>query len=312
MVPREEVTYEIPTMEDTFSPLGNMIPMKSMVKGQRAVMAARMLTQALPLIGAEAPLVQSGMPGETDRSFEEEYASHLGAVRASQPGRVVNVADGKLTVQYADGKREDLELYENFPYARKTFVHQTPVVKPGDTFQAGQLLARSNFTDDRGTAALGRNLRVAYLPFRGLNFEDANVISESAAKKLTSEHMYQHGVEWEPTHKRGRNAFVSLFPAVYSRKTLENFEEHGVIRPGTTVRKGDPLVLVVRERERDHRSVHRGRSSSFVNETVTWDHPHPGVVTDVVLPIKGSLSLSDRKRLWKSGTNSVAATVTKV
>lgn len=282
MVPREEVTYEIPTMEDTFSPLGNMIPMKSMVKGQRAVMAARMLTQALPLIGAEAPLVQSGMPGETDRSFEEEYASHLGAVRASQPGRVVNVADGKLTVQYADGKREDLELYDNFPYARKTFVHQTPVVKPGDTFQAGQLLARSNFTDDRGTAALGRNLRVAYLPFRGLNFEDANVISESAAKKLTSEHMYQHGVEWEPTHKRGRNAFVSLFPAVYSRKTLENFDEHGVIRPGTTVRKGDPLVLVVRERERDHRSVHRGRSASFVNETVTWDHPHPGVVTDVV------------------------------
>lgn len=287
MVPRESVDFEVPRMEDTFSPLGNMIPLKSMVKGQRAVMAARMLTQALPLAQGEAPLVQSGVPGAENESFEEKYAKHMGAMRADQAGRVEAVNDDSIVVRYQDGSTEEKPLYHNFPFNRKTFLHQTPTVKPGDAFKPGQLLARSNFTNEQGTTALGKNLRVAYVPWGGLNFEDANVISQSAAKALSSEHMYQHGHEFEDNDRRGKKAFVSIFPGRYDRATLEKFNDQGFIQPGTEVKNGDPLVLVARQRERNRKSLLRGNASSYQDATIKWEHHDPGVVTDVVDTDKG-------------------------
>lgn len=276
----DKVDYVIPHFEDTFSSLANMIPLKSMVKGQRAVMASRMLTQALPLNQGESPLVQAGLPETEGRSFEEEYAKHMGAVHAEQPARVVSVDDDSIQLQHQDGSTKTVELWNNMPYNRKTFIHQTAAVKPGDTVAPGQLLARSNFTDAQGVTALGKNLRVAYLPFRGMNFEDAGVISESARHKMTSEHAYQHDLEWDDKIHRGKNAFASIFPATYTRKQLEAFDDDGIIKPGTTVRFGDPLVLVARERERTHGALHRGRGPAYSDETITWQHHAPGTVTD--------------------------------
>lgn len=287
MVPRKEVDFEIPDMESTFSPLGNMIPFKSMVKGQRAVMAARMLTQALPLKNAEAPLVQSGIPGEEGRSFEDEYAKHMGALRADRPGRVLDVSDDRIRVRYDDGSEEDHDLYHNFPFNRKTFLHQMARVQPGDTVAPGQLLAASNFTDADGTAALGLNARVAYTSWRGLNFEDANVVSESFAKRAASEHMYQNQHEWESGDQRGRNAFISIFPAKYDRKMLANFDDSGVIKVGTKVRKDDPLILIARQKERNKKSLLQGGKPSFGDVSQKWEHDHDGVVTDVVHNDKG-------------------------
>lgn len=284
----DKVDYAIPHFEDTFSPLANMIPLKSMVKGQRAVMAARMVTQALPLEDGEAPLVQSALPENADRSFEEEYAKHMGAVHAEQPARVLSADKDGIVLQHADGTKKTVDLYDNMPYNRKTLISQTPMVKPGDTVQAGQLLARSNYTDAAGVTALGKNLRVAYLPFRGANFEDANVISESAAKRLSSEHAYQHSVDWEDDVRPGKRAFVASFAAKYPRAVLDNFTDDGLIKPGTKVGFGDPLVLSVRERSRTHGAIHRGRRPEFVDESQVWEHHAPGVVTDVVNGKKGA------------------------
>jgi DNA-directed RNA polymerase beta subunit len=284
----DNVDYAIPHFEDTFSPLANMIPLKSMVKGQRAVMAARMVTQALPLEDGEAPLVQSALPENADRSFEEEYAKHMGAVHAEQPARVLSADKDGIVLQHADGTKKTVDLYDNMPYNRKTLITQTALVKPGDTVQAGQLLARSNYTDAAGVTALGKNLRVAYLPFRGANFEDANVISESAAKRLSSEHAYQHSVDWEDDVRPGKRAFVASFAAKYPRALLDNFSDDGLIKPGTKVGFGDPLVLSVRERSRTHGAIHRGRRPEFVDESQVWEHHAPGVVTDVVNGKKGA------------------------
>jgi intein/homing endonuclease len=80
-VPREQVQFEMPHMENSFSPLTNMIPGKSALKGQRSSMGARYLAQALPLLKRESPLVQAGMPGQhMNRSFEDEYGKSMGAV----------------------------------------------------------------------------------------------------------------------------------------------------------------------------------------------------------------------------------------
>jgi DNA-directed RNA polymerase beta subunit len=281
MISPKEVDYALPDMESTFSPLGNMIPMKSMVKGQRAVMAARMLTQALPLVNPEAPLVQSGIPGQPGHSFEERYSEKYAARRSPVAGRVMHVDRGRIVLSGPQGKETVIELYQNFPFNRKTFIHQTPSVQVGDQVQAGQVLATSNYTTPDGVVALGKNARVAYLPFRGLNFEDAIVISDSFAKRMTSEHMYQHAQEWSDEHKRGKNPFVALFPGEYSRQMLENFDDGGVIKPGTMVQRGDPLILAARRREPTTRGLLRRRKPTYINDSVTWNHMAPGVVTDV-------------------------------
>lgn len=288
MVPLDKIDYEVPDMENTFSPLGNLIPLKSMVKGQRAVMAARMITQALPLQNAEAPYVQSGVPGEDGMSFEEKYGDHMGAVRADAPARVVSVDNDSIVLADQDGKQNTVQLYNNFPYNRKTFIHQTASVQPGDVVQKGQLLARSNFTDAKGVTALGLNARVAYIPWGGLNFEDANLVSESFAKRASSEHMYQHQHEWEDKDHQGRNAYLSIFPSTYDKKMLSNFDDGGVVKPGTVIRHGDPLILIAREKERNRKSLLKGTKPSYQDASQTWDHESEGIVTDVVKTSKGA------------------------
>ena len=282
-VKKKDVDLVVPNYEDGFSPLSNLVPLKSMVKGQRVAMASRMLTQALPLQDAEAPLVQSAMPGSGgQRSYEDEYGSRMGSVVSNRPGRVVSVSPDRIQVEYEGGEKEDHELYQHFPFNRKTYIHQTPLVKPGDTFQAGQPLARSNYTDKGGATALGRNLRVAYVPWGGKNFEDAVVISESAGKKMTSEHMYQYELEIDDRTKFGKRDYVGLFPGRYDKKTLAKLDARGIIKPGTVVEEGDPLILAGRQRDTASNRVHRKRQAAYADASVTWDHHDPGVVTDVV------------------------------
>lgn len=284
--PKEEVDYILPHMENAFSGLGAMVPGKSAVKAQRMAMASRMFTQALPLQGAEAPLVQSGMPDD-DRSFEELYGERMGAIRAKQGGTVVGADDSSIKVKYDDGTKDTIELYNNFPFNRKTFTHNTAAVRPGDTFGVGDLLARSNYTDEGGTTALGKNLSVAYIPFRGLNFEDAVVISEGAAKKLSSEHMYQKNLEVTDDYKTTKRDYVSMFGSKYGKDLLGRFDDDGVIKPGTEVNHGDPIILAAKRNELAKNKVHRKKQPTYSDASITWDHHSPGVITDVFKGPKG-------------------------
>jgi DNA-directed RNA polymerase subunit beta len=347
IVPRDQVDYELPDTESSFSHIGNLIPFKSMVKGQRSIMGSRFITQALPLQNAEAPLVQSGVPETPGTSFEQLYGTHMGALRAPRAGVVTAVGPDGVEVRYTDevgihhssaqgpdagtgnrhtpfssseqgpdaghnlavsqhssaqgpdagtgagsvarqkqNNKEVFDLYTNHPLNRKTAYHQTPTVKVGQTFKAGDLLARSNYTDDEGTTALGMNARVAYMPDEGFNYEDAISISESFARRMKSEHMYQHEHEWEPGDHKGKKAFISMFPSEYTREQLKNFDDDGVVKPGTVLRYDDPMILIASERERNRKSLVRSRTT-FRNNTQTWKHHSPGVVTDVVATPRG-------------------------
>lgn len=282
-VTRDKIDYTLPDFSSAFSPLANLIPFVSATKPGRVSMGSRYMTQALPVANAEAPWVQSGITGDPEgRSYEDDYGKHMGAVRADKGGRVVDVHDGVVKVKYDDGTSDDVELYQHHPFNRKTYIHQTPLVRPGDTFKPGQLLAKSNYTDDTGATALGLNMRVAYFPYKGLNFEDAQVISESAAKRLTSEHMYQHELEVTDKHKTGLKPYIALFAGKYDRSTLAKMDEKGVIRVGETVEYGQPLVLAAKEADRAHNKVHKKRQPGYTDDSVTWKHHDPGVVTDVV------------------------------
>ena len=286
-VPRDSVELTLPHMEDSFNPLVNMIPLKSTIKGQRVMMGARMLTQALPLRNAEAPLVQSGVPGDVDESFEERYGKYMGAIRSDVEGQVVKVTPDEIHIKGPDGKIQSHELHNNLPYNRKTYLHNTPTVKVGDMVDKDSLLAKSNFTNDKGSTALGLNMRTAYIPYKGYNFEDATVISESAAKRLSSEHMYQHDVEFDDKTKVNKKHFISMYPSTFDRQILDSLDDDGVIKPGTVVNSGAPIILQVQEKERAHNQITRGRTSLHSDSSVLWEHHDPGVVTDVEKTKKG-------------------------
>ena len=286
-VARDQVQYELPAFENAFSVTANMVPLKSAMKGQRAAMAQRMLTQALPLVRAEAPYVQNGMP-DSDKSYEEHYAKQLGALHSQKPGTVTSVTPDAITVKYTDGTTDTLELYNNFPNNRKTALHQTPTVRVGQPFQAGELLARSNFTDAKGVSALGLNARVAYIPWKGENFEDAVSITESFAKRIASEHLYQHELGKEEGLKTGLSHFIGTFPGRYDRRQLDVLDEDGAVKVGTVVHEGDPLVLGVKKRERTAYTLHQARNA-FTDASQTWEHHAPGIVTDVVKTPKGTI-----------------------
>lgn len=287
-VPKSEVDLVLPAMEEAFNPLSNIIPMKSQVKGQRLVMASRMTTQALPIVDAEAPLVQSAIPDTNgNQSYEELYSNNMGALRAPQGGVVQKVDEDGITVRYEDGTQETHELYDNFPFNRKTFIHQTPTVKPGDQFKPDQLLAYSNYTDKGGATALGRNARTAYVAWQGKNFEDAVVISDSFARKMSSEHMYQHDLEVDEHTKVGKKNFIQLFPGKFDKATLARLDDNGVVKPGTTVNYGDPLILGATQKEGAYNKVHKKGQAGFNDATIIWNHHDAGTVTDVVMGKKG-------------------------
>jgi DNA-directed RNA polymerase subunit beta len=291
-VPREEIDYELPAFEDAFSALGNLIPIKSAVKAQRMAMASRMLTQALPLKDGEAPFVRGALPGtKGTKDFEHEFGVHMGAVRAAQDGQITDISDGIVKLRYADGSKDEVELFQNHPFNRKTMLHQSTALKPGDMFKQGQTIVRSNFTDKDGAMALGLNARTAYMPWKGYNFEDANVISEGMAKRMSSEHMYQHELEVTDQHKMGKRNYISLFPQKYDKQLLDTMDDDGVIKVGQTVTYDQPLILGAQEKESPQNKIHKQGARAFGDVSVLWKHHDPGVVTDIVQSKNGPVVL---------------------
>jgi len=168
-----------------------------------------------------------------------------------------------------------------------TFLHNTAMVKVGDQVQPGQLLAKSNYTDDKGRLAMGKNLRVAYTVWGdpelgGANFEDGVVMSKTAAEKMSSEHMYTIGYDSKDDYSADYSRFVSLFPGVYSQEQLKAIDAgSGVVKVGTMVNPGDPVILGVGERQGDTFGLVKRTRPAYSNRAQTWDHSQPGVVTDV-------------------------------
>lgn len=284
--PKDEITHVNENFNDAFSPLAHFVPRSPSMKAQRMSMGSRMVTQALGLVKGEAPFVRTLDPS-SGKAYEELYGEHLGAVRAKQGGRVINVEPDGMTVKYEDGTKAEVPLYNNFVLNRKSGLHNTPLVQAGDTFKPGQLLAKSNFTDDKGAAAMGLNVRVGYLADKGHNFEDAIRISESLARRMTSEHMYQHAIEFDDRTKTGRREFLSLFPSKFEKKQLANIDADGVVKPGTQVNYGDPLILGARQRDTAYGKIHRKGKPLFGDASETWEHSNPGIVTDVFKDQRG-------------------------
>ena len=162
-VPRSQVDYIIPRPEQLFTMQSNLMPGISAVSGGRVFLGAKFISQALPLINREAPLVQAESP-VADTTFEDIIGRKIGTVASDVDGYVTNVTDDEIEVSGPGGVKTH-SIANFLPYNRRTYLKHMPRVAVGDQVKAGDLLAVSNMTDSKGTLALGTNLSVAYVPF---------------------------------------------------------------------------------------------------------------------------------------------------
>ncbi|MDE6223939.1 MAG: DNA-directed RNA polymerase subunit beta, partial [Alphaproteobacteria bacterium] len=206
----------------------------------RALMGSNMQRQAVPLVKSEAPFVGTGM--------EYRVATDSKATIQAENDGIVTQVDGSRIVIQATGKKSKsatgVDIYRLQKYARSnqdTCINQKPIVNVGDKVKAGDIIADGPCTD-MGELALGRNVRVAFMPWQGYNYEDAIVISEKIVKDdvFTSVHI----AEFEETArdtKLGPEEITRDIPNV-GAEALKNLDETGVIHIGAHVKAGDILV----------------------------------------------------------------------
>lgn len=234
IVKREEVDLIEVATNQPFSVATALIPFVENDDANRALMGSNMQKQAVPLVAPEAPVVATGI--------EEVAARDSGRLIMSEDaGEVTYVDAKKIKVKNSDGKTKEYELVNFSRTNGFTTFHQRPRVDVGDSVKKGAVLADAS-TSAGGQMAIGQNVRVAFLPWFGANYEDAIVISEKLAKeaRFTSIHMEEFVCVVRDT-KLGAEETTHDIPNVSEFK-LRNLDEEGVVRIGAEVRPGDILV----------------------------------------------------------------------
>lgn len=287
-----QVDYQLVHAESMYSPATNMVGFLENSQANRNVMASKMQTQAMSLEDNEEPLVQvaSYRPGET----MEHQVGQMTLPVSPIAGVVDHVDKDYIYIRKHDkiaAPKSSDELIRvsydtNLPLATKTYLHNDVTVKAGDKVTEGQALATSNWTKN-GAMALGKNLNVALMPYRGTNSNDAIVISSGAAKKLTSLHMYKEMMDLEPDMVLGKDKHQSYFGNKYSAAQYAKLDDKGVTKKGATLDPGDPIFLCIVPRTMGPDDAILGRLHSslvkpYADHSHTWEHGFEGEVVDVV------------------------------
>ncbi len=283
--PWAEVQYVLPSSKGLFSFAANLVPFLSTNSGNRAMFAAKQMEQAISLKDREAPLVQT----KTDSNYTfDQLVGTFGSHAAPVAGTVTKVDASHIHIKADDGKVRKVALYDHFPLnGGKTMLHSDPLVKAGDKVKQGQVVADSNYTRD-GSLALGTNMRVGYMTYHGRTFEDSIVVSESAAKKLTSTHLHEMGVELFSGMQTDKKRWISYSsPDKATAQRVNKLGDDGVIKQGQRVEHGDVLIAVVAPARVDPRDEARTIARSLATPydtrgSVFWEHDYPGVVAKVV------------------------------
>ncbi len=236
---REEVDYIDVSPKQLVSVAASLIPFLENDDANRALMGSNMQRQAVPLIKGEAPLVGTGM--------ERVTARDSGAVIVCRRDGIVDQVDSERVIVRVESDQSgvlsrevgsDIYLLTKFKRSNQnTCISQKPLVRAGDRVKQGQVLADGPCTD-RGELALGRNVLVAFLPWRGYNFEDAILVSEKLVEEdyYTSIHIEEYEIEARDT-KLGPEEITRDIPNI-NESFLRNLDESGVIRIGATVQPG--------------------------------------------------------------------------
>jgi DNA-directed RNA polymerase subunit beta len=222
----------------------SLIPFLEHDDANRALMGSNMMRQAVPLISPEAPIVGTGIESEVVRDSRTQ-------VVAAGKGEVVYVDAREIHVHYEMTDTEKLVSFDpeitiyRLPIYLKTnqntCVNLRPIVRKGERIFKGKILTEGYATEN-GELALGRNLKVAFMPWKGYNFEDAIVLSERLVREdvFTSIHIDEYIMEVRDT-KRGAEELTNDIPNV-SEDATKDLDKHGLIRVGAIIKPGDILI----------------------------------------------------------------------
>jgi DNA-directed RNA polymerase subunit beta len=244
IIERHEVDLMDTAPNQIASIAASLIPFLEHDDANRALMGSNMMRQAVPLLEPEVPLVGTGIEADVVRDSRV-------LINAEGDGYVEYVDAKEIIIRYTRDEMEklvsfedDIKRYELIKFLRtnqNTCVNLRPIVRKGDKVVKGQVLCEGYATKN-GELALGRNLMVAFMPWKGYNFEDAVVINEKVVKEdiFTSIHIEEFTLEVRDT-KRGIEELTNDIPNV-SAEATKDLDENGLIRIGAEVKEGDILI----------------------------------------------------------------------
>ena len=244
VVTPDKVNYTDVAPNQIASISASLIPFLEHDDANRALMGSNMMRQAVPLLRPEAPIVGTGL--------EKQVASDSRVlINAENDGVVEYVDANKITIKYDFSEKDDLISFDgdtksyNLIKFRKTnqgtCINLKPIIQKGDRVTKGQVLCQG-YATEAGELALGRNLKVAFMPWKGYNFEDAIVISEKVVRQdiFTSIHIDEYSLDVRDT-KLGTEELTNDIPNV-SEEATSDLDENGMIRIGAEVNPGDILI----------------------------------------------------------------------
>jgi len=239
MMPKGEVELIDVAPKQIISVATGLIPFVEHNDGQRALMGSNMQRQAVPLLRVEAPIVGTGIERDVARdSRTVKIAKHAGVVESVDANRIV------VKRMNARNIISGVDIYNLEKFNRSnndTILHQRPLVKVGDRVAAGDVIADGSSTQN-GALALGRNVLVAFVPWRGYNYEDSIVISERISRDDVFTSIKIVEKEWKVKDTQlGPEVFTRDIPNV-SEEALKNLDESGIIYIGAHIKQGDILV----------------------------------------------------------------------
>jgi DNA-directed RNA polymerase subunit beta len=243
--PRDEIQYIDVSPKQLVSVAASLIPFLENDDANRALMGSNMQRQAVPLLRADAPYVGTGMEHVTARdSGAVVLCKRAGVVDSVDSERIIVRVEGGAHQEGQMSREVGADIYQLTKFKRSnqnTCINQKPIVRMGQRVAKGAVLADGPCTD-HGELALGRNVLVAFMPWRGYNFEDAILVSEKLVKEdyYTSIHIEEFEIEARDT-KLGPEEITRDIPNI-SESFLRNLDESGIIRIGATVKPGDILV----------------------------------------------------------------------
>ena len=244
IVPGEEIELMDVAPQQIASIAASLIPFLEHDDANRALMGSNMMRQAVPLMRSEAPIVGTGIEGQLVRDSRTQ-------IMAEGPGVIEFVDATTIRIRYDRTDEQEFVSFEDavkeyhIPKWRKTNQSTTidlrPICSRGQRVTKGDILTEGYATEN-GELALGRNLKVAFMPWKGYNYEDAIVLNERMVKEdiLTSVHVDEYSLEVRET-KRGMEELTSDIPNV-SEDATKDLDERGIIRVGAHVVPGDIMI----------------------------------------------------------------------
>ncbi|MEY3009435.1 MAG: hypothetical protein RLZZ314_77 [Bacteroidota bacterium] len=244
IVKPDELQYMDVAPNQIASIAASLIPFLEHDDANRALMGSNMMRQAVPLMRPNSPIVGTGLEAPVARDSRV-------LLRAERDGVVEYVDANEIHIRHNMDENDllvsfdsDLQVYELTKFARTnqgTCMNLKPMVAKGERVDAGQILVEG-YSTQQGELALGQNMKVAFMPWQGYNFEDAIVISERVVREdvFTSLHVDEYVLEVRDT-KRGVEELTNDIPNV-SEDATRDLDEHGLIRIGAEVKEGDILI----------------------------------------------------------------------